>query len=211
MSNTTTVTVSVLAAVANQPPVANAGGPYQGIVAQAVQFDGSGSTDPEKDIATYAWDFGDGTMGSGVNPTHMYAAAGTFIVKLTVTDTGGLSNTAQTTANIYAGATPTIIKFTAPRRVRLSAGGSAADSCSVVATVNGLPSGSTVSGTAYLKKNGVAYANQAISVVAGSSTTATLSCPVSSADAPLITWDAYVVVNGVSSQTVEKTTKVVVR
>src|SRR5260370_20784646 len=149
MSNATTVTVSVLAAVANQPPVANAGGPYQGIVAQAVQFDGSGSTDPEKDIATYAWDFGDGTMGSGVNPTHMYAAAGTFIVKLTVTDTGGLSNTPQTTANIYAAATPTIIKFTAPRPVPLSAGGSAAASSSPGATANRSPSATTVSRTPY--------------------------------------------------------------
>jgi len=211
MSNTTTLTVNVGSAVVNQPPVANAGGPYQGVVAQAIQFDGSGSTDPENSIATYAWDFGDGSMGTAVNPTHAYASAGTFIVKLTVADTGGLSNTAQTTANIFAGATPTIIKFTAPRRVRLSAGNNTATSCSVVATVNGVASGSAVSATAYLKKNGAPYANQVISLVSGSNTTATLPCPVSSADAPLITWDANVVANGVSSQTVEKITKVIVR
>jgi PKD repeat protein len=37
--------------------------------------------------ATYAWDFGDGNIGSGANPTNAYAAAGTYYVCLTVTNT----------------------------------------------------------------------------------------------------------------------------
>lgn len=49
-------------------------------------FDGSGSTD-DNGITNYAWDFGDGGSGSGVQTTHAYAASGTFNVKLTVTDT----------------------------------------------------------------------------------------------------------------------------
>jgi hypothetical protein len=63
--------------VANEPPVADANGPYTGTVGVAVLFDGSGSTDPEGGALTYDWDFGDGGTGTGVNPTHAYTAPGT--------------------------------------------------------------------------------------------------------------------------------------
>jgi hypothetical protein len=36
------------------------------------------SRDP---VINYLWEFGDGTTGSGVEPTHTYASAGTFTVK----------------------------------------------------------------------------------------------------------------------------------
>ena len=49
-------------------------------------FDGRGSADPDGTIASYAWDFGDGGTGTGAQPTHPYAAAGTYPVTLTVTD-----------------------------------------------------------------------------------------------------------------------------
>ena len=41
-------------------------------------FDGRGSTDPEGPIASYSWDFGDGTTGSGAQPSHTYATAGDY-------------------------------------------------------------------------------------------------------------------------------------
>jgi len=51
-----------------------------------VQFDATGSTD-DRGIASYSWDFGDGTTGSGVMPpAHTYTTCGTYVVKLTVTD-----------------------------------------------------------------------------------------------------------------------------
>ncbi|HET8861522.1 PKD domain-containing protein [Marivirga sp.] len=43
-------------------------------------------------IATYDWDFGDGTQSSLENPSHTYASAGTYAVKLNVTDTAGCNN-----------------------------------------------------------------------------------------------------------------------
>lgn len=43
-------------------------------------------------ISTYHWNFGDGSSGVGSNPTHSYNAVGTYPVQLTVTDTGGLSD-----------------------------------------------------------------------------------------------------------------------
>ncbi len=56
-----------------------------------VTFDASLSwAVPPSSIVSYAWDFGDGWSGSGVTAFHAYAAAGSYAVKLTVTDTGGL-------------------------------------------------------------------------------------------------------------------------
>ena len=84
----------------NHPPVANAGGPYSGTEDIAISFDGSGSSDTDGDALTYLWNFGDSSTGTGINPTHTYAAAGDYTVKLTVTDDNGASHTATTTAAI---------------------------------------------------------------------------------------------------------------
>ncbi|MFJ9112845.1 S8 family serine peptidase [Streptomyces sp. NPDC102283] len=69
----------------------------------ACSFDASGSTDPDGDIAAYAWDFGDGTEGEGAKPSHTYTKAGTYDVELTVTDDSGESGTL--TKQVTAGTT----------------------------------------------------------------------------------------------------------
>ena len=85
----TTAAVTVAAAPpANQAPVAAFSSTGAGL---AASFDGSGSTDPDGSIASYAWDFGDGTTGTGAKPAHTYGAADTYQVKLTVTDDKGAS------------------------------------------------------------------------------------------------------------------------
>ncbi len=43
-------------------------------------------------ITSYLWTFGDGTTSTEQNPSHLYAASGTYTVKLKVTGPGG-SNT----------------------------------------------------------------------------------------------------------------------
>jgi parallel beta-helix repeat protein len=83
----------------NQAPIADVGGPYQGIVNGVIMFDGSGSHDEEGGIVGY-WNFGDNSSGTGLSPTHLYTAPGTYIVTLTVTDEDGDSTTASTSVAI---------------------------------------------------------------------------------------------------------------
>ncbi|MEO1585998.1 MAG: PKD domain-containing protein, partial [Bacteroidota bacterium] len=44
-------------------------------------------------IQSYTWDFGDGNLGSGANPNHIYTAAGTFTATLVVVDSNGCQDT----------------------------------------------------------------------------------------------------------------------
>ena len=90
----------------NAAPSANPGGPYSGRPGTAISFNGSGSRDPDGSIASYRWDWGDGTSaGSGATPSHTYASSGTFTVRLTVTDNAGATGAATTTASIQAPST----------------------------------------------------------------------------------------------------------
>src|SRR5207253_753664 len=73
-------------------PTANPGGPYNADVGQTLTFDGSGSIGAVGQTLTFAWDFGDGSTGTGETATHAYSAAGTFTVALTVTDRNGGAN-----------------------------------------------------------------------------------------------------------------------
>ncbi len=60
-----------------------------------VAFDASASTiDDEAVSATYAWDFGDGTTGTGAKVSHKYAAEGSYTATVTVTDNFGGSDKA---------------------------------------------------------------------------------------------------------------------
>jgi PKD repeat protein len=65
-------------------------------------FNGSASNDPDGSISSYAWNFGDGGAGSGVAPSHTYAAPGGYTVTLTVTDSGGQTGTAAQTVTVGA-------------------------------------------------------------------------------------------------------------
>ena len=65
--------------------------PTTGTVPLAVQFSDQ-STAGTNPITSWQWDFGDGGTSSEQNPQHIYATAGTYTVKLTVSD-GTLSDT----------------------------------------------------------------------------------------------------------------------
>src|SRR5207342_3054798 len=103
---------------------------------------GDGSSDPEGLLASYAWDFGDGTNSSEADPTHTYAAAGTYQVTLKVTDAGGLSDSKTQTVQVgsvgpaigYVGANSTVGNL-ASQTVNVPAGVSADNGLVLVTTV----------------------------------------------------------------------------
>jgi PKD repeat protein len=59
-------------------------------------LDGSGSSDPNGSVASYAWTFGDGSTGTGPVVDHAFAADGSYDVTLTVTDDAGAASTPAT-------------------------------------------------------------------------------------------------------------------
>ncbi len=102
-SNTSSASALI---VVNAPPVAKAG-PDQLVTSSEVSFDGTGSSDPDGAIASYAWDFGDGTTGSGPKPTHVYRKSGAYLVQLTVTDDSGtIRNSASDTLHVLVNQAP---------------------------------------------------------------------------------------------------------
>ena len=90
---------------ANQPPTARiAVTPTNGAAPLTVQFDGTGSFDPEGTPLSFAWDFCDSTTGTGATISQTHQAPGTYAAKLTVTDSGGATGTS--TARITPGNGP---------------------------------------------------------------------------------------------------------
>jgi len=80
--------------IVNDPPVADAG-EDQWVTAGEVQFDGSGSRDPDGKIISYLWDFGDGSKDEGISPVHVYRNPGAYTISLLVSDDSG-TTTART-------------------------------------------------------------------------------------------------------------------
>jgi PKD repeat protein len=105
ITNTASTTALITDGAGLQSPVARPAGPYQGTPSASVAFDGSASSDADGTIVSYDWRFGDGGIAAGAKPTHVYNAAGTYTVTLTVTDDSGRTGTASTTATIKAGNT----------------------------------------------------------------------------------------------------------
>ncbi len=80
-------------------PIANPGGPYTSAEGQLLTLDGSGSTG--ENLVSYTWDFGDGSSGSGIMPTHTYAdGPNNYAVTLTVSDAEGRTASAATEVNV---------------------------------------------------------------------------------------------------------------
>ncbi len=86
----------------NRPPTANADGPYTGDEGSVIMLDASGSSDPDSDPLTYAWDldddgFYDDATGAIISHTWNDNYGGTVSVE--VSD-GQLTDTASTTVTV---------------------------------------------------------------------------------------------------------------
>src|SRR3954452_11198914 len=95
----------------NQAPTASFDySPAPGYTENPITFDSSGSSDPDGHIVKYDWDWtADGSVDdSSTSPTikHSYPFAGTYTVRLTVTDDQGASSTTERTVQVQDGVPP---------------------------------------------------------------------------------------------------------
>jgi glucose/arabinose dehydrogenase/PKD repeat protein len=105
----TTYTATYTGSAGNSPPTAVAtASPTSGDAPLTVNFDGSGSSDPDVgDTISYSWDLnGDGTFGDSTvaKPSYTYTTAGTYSAVLKVTDNHGASNSSAPIAVSVSGA-----------------------------------------------------------------------------------------------------------
>ena len=105
--------------LANQPPAAAAAAtPTTGPAPLTVEFDGSGSSDPDAgDTLSYAWDLdGDGEYddSTAVAPSHTYTSQGAYTASLRVTDSHGAASTAAVTISVGNTAPTATITSPAP-------------------------------------------------------------------------------------------------
>jgi len=121
-------------ALFNHSPVAQItvaeGFPLAGESPLTVRFDASGSTDPDGDELSYAWDFGDGDTGTGETIDHTFEATDEttiYTVTLTVTDGRGGRSTASQSIEVTPGPAGEtggegfpVARFTADRIIGLS-------------------------------------------------------------------------------------------
>lgn len=94
---------------AEAPPTADllTGGSTQ--AGESTLFDATGSTASDGGDLFFAWDFGDGQRGTGGEVAHVYAAAGSYDVTVTVTGSHGATATASTQLTITAPETPATV------------------------------------------------------------------------------------------------------
>lgn len=64
-------------------------------------FDGSNSIDPDGEIISWLWNFGDGSSSELVNGNYNYSATGTFVISLNVLDNDGLYGAATTSVYVF--------------------------------------------------------------------------------------------------------------
>jgi PKD repeat protein len=103
-SNDVTATVPSAAPVANFTASATSG-----VAPLAMNFTNTSTGS----ITSYSWNFGDGTTSTTQSPSHVYSAAGSYTVALTVTGSGG-SNTKSLPNYINVTASPTASDTSAP-------------------------------------------------------------------------------------------------
>jgi hypothetical protein len=116
ISNTATVTVRDL------PPVANAGGPYTGLEAQAVSLAASASDPNGGPIIAYDWDLdNDGQFddATGATASASWGDEGVYTIGVRATDSSNLTGTATTTVTI-SNVTPQLTAVTNNGPVRRS-------------------------------------------------------------------------------------------
>jgi alpha-tubulin suppressor-like RCC1 family protein/PKD repeat protein len=91
--------------VSHPPAAAFTVFPEEGVAPLEVTVNGAASADPDGQLKRYTWDFGDGTvvLDGGAAEEHTYTEPGTYTIRLTVTDDGGLTDSTERTVEVRAG------------------------------------------------------------------------------------------------------------
>lgn len=115
----------------NQWPIAVASADKEGgDTPLSVNFSSAGSTDLDGTIASYLWDFDDGSSSTLANPSHTYTVPGKYVATLMVTDNLGAITTNTFALDVRAPNIPPVSIFTftpqsgnAPLSITLTADG----------------------------------------------------------------------------------------
>lgn len=91
----------------NPPSAVISSSASSGTAPLAITFSGTGSTDSDGSIASYSWNFGDGTSATGASVSKTFSSAGTYNVSLTVADDDGAISSATKTITVSAPTTST--------------------------------------------------------------------------------------------------------
>ena len=103
----------------NTPPASRfIAQPETGQAPLEVTFDATSSTDPDGEIATYEWDFGDGQQGTGATITHTFATSGAYTVNLSVIDESG-ATASTSTGILVTPSAPDVLLPESPTRADL--------------------------------------------------------------------------------------------
>lgn len=133
---------NVIGGNGNRPPVAQfTADAISGDAPLTIQFDASGSSDPDNDALSYSWNFGDGTTATGVGISHVYTEPGIYQVTLMVSD-GSLNDTE--TASVTVNDPDTSVIVTASF-VSSNTGGDAPQTISFDASASTSSDGGTLS------------------------------------------------------------------
>ncbi len=81
----------------NNPPEAVINVKEKAGLGEKIIFDASDSSDPDGDSLSYSWDFGDSGKATQIRTAHVYQKAGSYKVKLSIEDSGGLKDEAGKT------------------------------------------------------------------------------------------------------------------
>lgn len=116
------ITHDVLADAPNVLPTATFAASVNGL---QVAVDAAGSSDSDGAVASYDWDFGDGTTGTGLTSSRTYTTGGPKTITLKVTDNeGGFTTTSQQVTAIAPNQAPVAAFTSSSNGLTVSVNGS---------------------------------------------------------------------------------------